>query len=172
MNRRILEFQQLFKSTFVVNMISSANSRCEIDGPMLLILIGFHLLLSTACSIFLDNIFIHRMKIYGDIGSPCRMPLVGEKKGVLISFARIIISLVVMHYIIRFINFCRRLKNYKDSLMKLHYIVSKAFSKSILSCKWDFFPFFSLLGKILPFELLLHYHWFAYALNSSTGTTL
>lgn len=111
--------------------MSSANNKCDMGGPVLLSLIGFQALLSADLSIVLDNLSIHRITIYGDIGSPCLMPLVGENKGVLVPFARMVISVVVMQNIIRLISFKGNLKYSKVSLIKLHSSLSNVFSRSI-----------------------------------------
>lgn len=56
---------------------SSAKNRWESLGPVLEILIGSEFLRFTSLSIFLNSLFIHKMNSYGDIGSPCLMPLKG-----------------------------------------------------------------------------------------------
>lgn len=91
-------------------MISSANRRCDIDGPLGVTLIGFHFLFLIACSIFFDSMFMHRINIYGDIRSPCRISLEGEKKDVLVPLTNMVSLLVVIQGIIRLVIFPRKLK--------------------------------------------------------------
>lgn len=135
--------EQLFWSAFSVRIISLANNKCDMGGPVLLSLIGFQALLSTDFSIILDNLSMHRIKIY-DIGSPCLVPLVGEKNGVLVPFARMTISLVVIQDMIRLISFRGNLKISRVSLIKLYSNLSKlSLGRSSKVYKSFFLSFFS-----------------------------
>lgn len=69
-------------SALAIRIRSSARNRCDSFGPFPAIFIGFHHLLWTALLMLFDKYSIHNIKIYGDIGSPCRIPLEGSKNSV------------------------------------------------------------------------------------------
>jgi hypothetical protein len=66
---------------FENNKTSSAKNKWERRGPFLDKLTGFQTLLSTACKIACDRLSMHMTNRYGDRGSPCLRPLVGENEG-------------------------------------------------------------------------------------------
>lgn len=84
------------------------------------------------------------MKMYGDSGSPCLIPLVGWKKGEGCPFIRIEMEVVVMQDIMSVMILVGKLKKCKVSLMNPHSILSKAFSRSSFIKKFAILPFFFL----------------------------
>lgn len=97
-------------SALAIRIRSSAKNRSDRFGPFPAILIGFLHLLWTALLMF-DKYSIHNIKIYGDIGSPCRIPLEGSKNYVRIPFTSIDTLLVVIHDMIMEDNLGGKLKD-------------------------------------------------------------
>lgn len=95
-------FTQLFLSVIDISTRSSAKNSCDSFGPDLLTFIGSYKLFWRSWLMLWASTSIHRIKMYGDIGSPWRIPLEGLKMSVLVPFTRTATELVQMQDIIRF----------------------------------------------------------------------
>lgn len=90
---RIVEIVlQYLMFDFANKVRSSAKNWWDIIGPNLLILMGSHFFPYTALSISLDSLSMHMMNMYGEMGSPCLIPLEGLKVIDLPPFTRIVME--------------------------------------------------------------------------------
>lgn len=94
---------------------SSANKRWDIEGPVMETLIPFKSLLSSACFIMCDKTSAHKMKRYGESGSPCRIPRPGLIRPCGEPFIKTEKLTVEMQFMVQEIHF---------ALKPIHFIVS------------------------------------------------
>lgn len=137
-----------------INTRLSAKNRWDKGGLCLDILIGAHLPLSNCWFLLWERTSIQRINMYGEIESPCLIPLDGAKYSVLVPFTSIVVELVQIQDMMRLTIFFRKLKYWRVCFTKYHSILSNTFSKSIFIIKLPFSLFILLKCRIISCTMM------------------
>jgi len=111
---------------------SSAKRRWDNWGPLLLIWMGSEFLWLTALLMVIESFSIHKMKRYGESGSPWRWPWVGLNCGNLLPFHKTEKVGEDTQCMIIFMVMSGKLKSWRVLWRKSQLTLSKAFYKSSL----------------------------------------
>lgn len=117
----------LFKEASQKRKRSSAKKMCENFMPLLPTVVSFQEPVLTLSRIVAERYSRHKIKMYGDSGSPCLIPLEGEKGVEAWPMMMIVVPTEDTQDIIRSIRFLGKLKKERTLLMKPHSNLSSLF---------------------------------------------
>ena len=141
-SEHILNCLAMVREAYPKRIRSFVKNKWVKAGPVLEALTAFQVLLVVFSWMRSPRYSRHRMNMYGEMGSPWRIPRDGRKGSSLPPLKRIVVEVDEMHSMIIVIRFRGKLKSIRTSRIKLHSNLSKAFSRSILSPITPVRPFF------------------------------